>query len=183
MSPDGSSVYVANENDNSVSVISTTSNTVIDTVPVGNGPFGVAITPDGTYAYVSNNADNSVSVIDTSNNTIVATIPIGDSPQSIAIIPFTPPLSPASLDGESTSVNYPFQRQYFNILNWTASPSNGVITYRVYRNDTLIASISASSPLTYQDFLINRKTSYIYSVTSVDQNGLESTPITVSIPN
>ena len=50
---------------NTVSMIDTASNTVVATVAVGSGPFGVAITPDGTRAYVANSASNSVSVIDT----------------------------------------------------------------------------------------------------------------------
>ena len=29
-------------------------NTVVATIPVGNGPMGVAITPDGTHAYATN---------------------------------------------------------------------------------------------------------------------------------
>ncbi|WP_373863379.1 YncE family protein, partial [Rhodococcus marinonascens] len=44
---------------------SAAADTVIDTVPVGLAPSGVAITPDGSRAYVANDADSSVSVIDT----------------------------------------------------------------------------------------------------------------------
>src|SRR5208283_2313119 len=48
--------YVANFAGNNVSVIATATNTVVATVPVGNGPAGVAITPNGTRAYVTNQA-------------------------------------------------------------------------------------------------------------------------------
>ena len=41
----GTVAYVANKVSNSVSVIATASNTVVATVPVGEGPSGVAITP------------------------------------------------------------------------------------------------------------------------------------------
>ncbi|WP_245814000.1 YncE family protein [Rhodococcus marinonascens] len=61
--PDGSHAYVTNGSDDSVSVIETAGNTVVDTVPVGDAPVGVAITPDGSHAYVANGADDSVSVI------------------------------------------------------------------------------------------------------------------------
>ncbi len=37
--------YVTNLISNDVSVIATASNTVVATVPVGSGPWGVAITP------------------------------------------------------------------------------------------------------------------------------------------
>src|SRR5215510_7569776 len=61
--------YVTNSNDNTVSVIDTTTNTVIATVPVGEHPLGVAVTPNGAFAYVANESSNSVSVIDTATNT------------------------------------------------------------------------------------------------------------------
>ncbi len=68
--------YVANRS-NTVSVIDTATNTVVATIPVGQGPWEVAITPDGTRAYVTNAFSNTVSVIDTATNTVVATIPVG----------------------------------------------------------------------------------------------------------
>ena len=40
--------YITNNSDNSVSVIDTATNTVTATIPVGDGPFGVAVTPDGS---------------------------------------------------------------------------------------------------------------------------------------
>jgi YVTN family beta-propeller protein len=80
--------YVTNADDNTVSVIDTLTNTVIDTIPVGNGPLGIAITPDGTRAYVTNFFfGNTVSVIDTLTNTVIDTIPVGNFPEGIAITP------------------------------------------------------------------------------------------------
>jgi YVTN family beta-propeller protein len=58
-----------------VSVIATATNTVTATIPVGDFPFGVAVTPDGSKVYVTNS--NSVSVIATPTNTVTATIPVG----------------------------------------------------------------------------------------------------------
>ena len=54
VSPDGSKVYVTNNNSNDVSVINTTNNTVTDTVKVGSGPTGVAVNQNGTKVYVAN---------------------------------------------------------------------------------------------------------------------------------
>ena len=54
VSPDGTKVYVANDNSNTVSVIDTATNTVTATVPVGSYPSGVAVSPDGTKVYVAN---------------------------------------------------------------------------------------------------------------------------------
>lgn len=49
----GTRAYVANANDNNVSVIDTATNTVTATVSVVGSLFDVAITPDGTKVYVT----------------------------------------------------------------------------------------------------------------------------------
>lgn len=80
--------YVANDN-NKVSVIDTSNNTVINTISVlspDNIVKAIAITPDGRYLYVTN-LSNVVAVIDTCSNTVVTTITVGDFPAGIAVTP------------------------------------------------------------------------------------------------
>ncbi|MEU6365215.1 hypothetical protein ABZ876_05610 [Streptomyces sp. NPDC046931] len=45
ITPDGTRAYVTNLPSNTVSMTDTNTNTVIDTITVGNGPGGIAITP------------------------------------------------------------------------------------------------------------------------------------------
>ena len=78
--------YVANGLDNTVSVISTTSDTVVQTIPVANSPFGVAITPNGKFAYVSSQS-GVLTVIDTATNSVARTFPIGGAPFGLAFSP------------------------------------------------------------------------------------------------
>ena len=78
---------MTNNEDNTVSVIDTSSNSVISTVPVGIDPAGVAVSPDGTLVYVTNLAGNTVSVINTSNNTVTATVNVGFDPIGVAVTP------------------------------------------------------------------------------------------------
>jgi YVTN family beta-propeller protein len=80
---------VGNVASNTVSVISTASDTVVKTVNVGVIPRGVAITPDGTKVYVANANDSTVSVIATATDTVSATIPLpaGSIPFGIAVSP------------------------------------------------------------------------------------------------
>ena len=85
--PDGSTVYVTNVIDGTVSVIATATNTVTATIPVGSGPRGVAVTPDGSTVYVTNFQDNTVSVIATASNTVTATIPVGNNPFGVTASP------------------------------------------------------------------------------------------------
>ena len=72
--------YITNSGDRTVSVINTTNNSIVATVPVGSYPIGVAVTPDGTKVYVANYGGNNVSVIDTSTNNVTATLPVGTYP-------------------------------------------------------------------------------------------------------
>jgi len=44
--------YIANQKDNSVSVINTTTYSVIDIVPAGLGPIGVAVSPQMEKRYM-----------------------------------------------------------------------------------------------------------------------------------
>ena len=79
-------MYVANYLSHSVWVIDTTSNTVIATVQVGDGPQGVAVNPSGTRVYVTNwNSGVLVSVIDATTNTVISTMHVGINPVGIAI--------------------------------------------------------------------------------------------------
>jgi len=72
-------------------------------IPVGSGPWGVAISPDGKQVYVTNNHGNNVSVIDTASSTVVAAIPVQLSPFGVA---FTPDGTSAYVvNGSSNSVS------------------------------------------------------------------------------
>jgi YVTN family beta-propeller protein len=85
----GGFVYVSNIGDDTVSVFSTATNTVVDTVPVGSQPIDIAITPDGAFVYVSHQAA-PMAVISTSTNTMVDTVAgntQGITSSSIAIKP------------------------------------------------------------------------------------------------
>jgi YVTN family beta-propeller protein len=85
------SAYVANIDSNTVSVISVSNNNVVATIPVGDGPWGVAVNPAGTFAYVVNNHDtalgDSVSVISTASKAVVATVKVQSVPFAAAVTP------------------------------------------------------------------------------------------------
>lgn len=80
--------YVANTNDNTVSVIDTaTDATVGSPIPVGQAPQGVGVSPNGGRVYVADWVTDNVSVIDTATNTVVATIAVGSFPTGVAVNP------------------------------------------------------------------------------------------------
>ena len=87
VTPDGSTVYVTNANDDTVSVIDTATNTVTKTIPGLGVPIGVAVTPDGSAVYVANSSgSNTVSVIDTATKTVTGSpISVGSTPEAFGI--------------------------------------------------------------------------------------------------
>ena len=79
--------YVTQRDVSIVSVINTSTNIVVATVPV-NGPEDVAITPDGRFAYVTTEqSEGSVFAINTSTNAVAGTVRVGRCPKGIAVTP------------------------------------------------------------------------------------------------
>ena len=60
-------------------------NRVIDTVPVGQRPWNMAITPDGSKLYVANGRSGTVSVIDAVGNRKLRDIAVGELPWGVVI--------------------------------------------------------------------------------------------------
>ena len=85
VTPNGQSVYVTNQNGNSISVIDPATNTVTSTIAVGSHPIGIAATPDSASIYATNSGSNTVSVITVATNTVATTIPVDQGPYGIAI--------------------------------------------------------------------------------------------------
>src|SRR4029077_6117819 len=80
--------YIGNFGDQSISVIDTSTNTVIDTVHLApNDVQGIAVSTDGSRVYAAGGENGMVSVIDTATDTVIATIPVGRAPRSVAVNP------------------------------------------------------------------------------------------------
>lgn len=80
-------LYITNHDSNSVSVIDASTNSVTATIPVGNGPSGIAVDVLGRRAYAANSNDGTISVIDTATNSVMATIETGLMPVGLALGP------------------------------------------------------------------------------------------------
>jgi YVTN family beta-propeller protein len=89
-------VYVANQDSDSVSVISAENNTKIKDIPVGDYPIAIAIDGDTDTVYVANSGSNSVSVIDGVTNKIVAGIMLNVNPFNSGYIECDRLISPTS---------------------------------------------------------------------------------------
>ena len=88
VTPTGAFLYVVSSSAGKVLVISTLTNAVVATIPVGTHiPIGVVISPDGTTAYVTNYNANTVTVIQTGNNVVTKTINVSAGPFHEAVSP------------------------------------------------------------------------------------------------
>ncbi|MCZ6689333.1 MAG: IPT/TIG domain-containing protein [Planctomycetota bacterium] len=80
----GPFVYVASEGRDVLAVLDQGAGfKVVGAIPVGNGPWGVAVSPSGDRAYVANRFSSDMSVVDLATHTVVATVPVGPGPRSL----------------------------------------------------------------------------------------------------
>jgi YVTN family beta-propeller protein len=75
----GSRAYVANSGSGTVSVITTSNNTVSKTITVGTNPVSIASSSDSSKVYVANRDSNTISVIRTTDDTVVMNAPTTSS--------------------------------------------------------------------------------------------------------
>jgi YVTN family beta-propeller protein len=82
---DGTRAYVADSGCNAVSVISTLSNTVTKTIPVGTTPVSIVSSTDATKVVVANKGSNDASVINTASDVVEVTLGVPAPPVFLTI--------------------------------------------------------------------------------------------------
>lgn len=88
LSPDSREVYVANQGtaaapENTVSVISTGAQKVVDEITTGAGVHGVVVSSNGERVFVSNIYADTVCVFEPASHRVVVTIAVGAGPGGI----------------------------------------------------------------------------------------------------
>jgi YVTN family beta-propeller protein len=66
-------------------VIDAATNAVTATIPVGQRPWGIALTEDGRKLYTANGPSNDVTVVDTEKMQVLKKIPAGKIPWGVAV--------------------------------------------------------------------------------------------------
>jgi YVTN family beta-propeller protein len=96
MAAPGVNVYIANFDDNTISIIDSATNTVTATINVlGTFPEGVAVTPDGSKVLFTlragtsagDNSNGVVEILDTATNAVIAQIPTLPGPVGVVVAP------------------------------------------------------------------------------------------------
>jgi YVTN family beta-propeller protein len=85
--PANNNTYVANFGSSTVSVISSSTDSVIATILVGREPIWIAYAPPNNKLYVTNFGSNDVYVINGATNKVIKNIPVGNGPFAIAYSP------------------------------------------------------------------------------------------------
>jgi len=188
LNPAETLVYVANASSNDISVLD-----AITLAPVPGSPFpigstnifGMGMNPAGTHLYVGEtNAmlSTDVLVLDPITLTPVAGSPLTagiNIPISFAFSPLSLSTPPTNLKGYQRKNEFGVEFERFNLLEWDAG-SSSVFGYFVYRDGVKIATLDASD-LKYEDHNRKKGVATLYSVTSFDSSGNESTPVSVTV--
>ncbi|MDE1765645.1 MAG: hypothetical protein KGI27_05115 [Thaumarchaeota archaeon] len=80
-------LYVIHAGTNSISVIDTTKDLVVGTIPVGITPVLIQIYNETNTGYVTNWESNDVTVIDLNSNKVIGDLRVGSVPDQMAIDP------------------------------------------------------------------------------------------------
>lgn len=152
--PSNGNIYVANQGANDVSVISSSSNKVIDTVPVGSGPITLAYDSVNKNMYVGNSYSSNVSVINSTTNNVTSTINVGTFPDGI------------SVDPQSNMV-YVANRNASTVTIVNGSTEKPVTTIPVGKYPSAVAFDSQNSYIYVTDFGSN-STTVINTTTNID---------------
>ncbi len=153
MSPNGDYLYVTNSSEQSVRVLRTSDNTLIDTLSVDGEPYSLSITRDGKYLYVAyvkyyhSTKSNLMSIIQTSDNTVIDKISLGYYVGSggISVLPDGDYVYLANNQQDSVSVLRTSDNAIINTIPVGDFPSNLIAAPngdRVYVSNFLGPSIS-----------------------------------------
>lgn len=87
LTPDERHAYIANIASGTLTLFNTETEQVVEHIPVGKGPEGVAIHPNGSGLYVANQHDNNVYVMDVSDHQVLHTLKLGSLPIRLVFSP------------------------------------------------------------------------------------------------
>ena len=81
LSPDGSLMFVANEDDNMVTVVDIASGQMLSEIPVGVEPEGIGVSHDGKWAVNTSETTNMAHFIDTDTHEITDNVLVDQRPR------------------------------------------------------------------------------------------------------
>jgi YVTN family beta-propeller protein len=104
VTPDGKTLYTAENLTKKVAVIDLGAGQVITKIDVGEYPYDCVISGDGKRAYVSNWGSRSIAVIDTAEKRVLTNIAVGDHPNDLELTRDDKTLYVANANSNTVSV-------------------------------------------------------------------------------
>lgn len=159
---------------------------------------GSSFISSNTTVYFGANPGTNVTVV--SDTTITVTVPPGSGTVDVTVVtpfgttPIVPddqytyiqalppaPLPPSNFIGMIKKNKFLNKTEYVLQAKWEASPSAGVILYRIYKNGHLADEVLAGSPLVFTTYVKSKNEAKKYQIVAVNSENLESTPVLVRI--
>lgn len=144
-----------------------------DTVSAGGVNFGpqtnMVLKVFGEYAVISwiNSSTGFIQAVHT-------TLPLPP-------VPPTKPLPPSNFIGVVRENKFLNRTELVLKATWTASPSNNVVFYRIYKGGVVVDVVSASAPLLFKTEVHSRHSATKFEVAAVSSTGDESDHVPITI--
>ena len=143
----------------------------------------VAVTDSsGNYVVTGLAADNytltASKVNYDSKNSSFAVTAGGTTTANLTLIPNFPP---RNLSGTVIVNAFLLQADRIHHLQWVAALGGNIANYRIYRNGTLVATVSSNGSLQYDDHNRSSKVQDNYAVTAVNTSGNESASVSIAL--
>jgi YVTN family beta-propeller protein len=87
VSPDGTRLYIANEDSSMMSAVDIAHGTVVSRTPIGREPEGVRVSPDGRVVFVTSEGESTVTAVDANSGRVLRTTRVGKRPRNVIFIP------------------------------------------------------------------------------------------------
>lgn len=141
------------------------------------------VIPNNQTAYVlDGSATSKVFPIDLATNTFLPFILVGAAGRQMITNPIISAI-PFSLNGKQMKNDFGFQYELFNKITWSQTSYPDIVSYYVYKNDTLMTSIPFSGLLEFEDHnLIPDNGSITYSIVPVNSLGNVMPAQSITLP-
>lgn len=91
------------------------------------------------------------------------------------------PVPPSNIVGKVIKNEFLTQTDRIHRITWTPSPDPAIVSYNIFRNGKLIKIVPASGPFVFNDHDRSKNHPDTYTVKAVNNVGLESTGISVTL--
>ena len=150
-SPKGRFAYVTNHTADTLGVIDTAAGKLLHEIPVGRGPWGLAVSLDGKTVFTANQHAHTISFVDVSRRKVVATVKCGYDPMGLAISPDGKTLYSANYISDDVSVIDVSARREVARIKTGRAPTYLVLTpdgKRLLVNNSLSAQAATAENVT-----------------------------------